>query len=631
METDDAGWGEVARQLAALELPPVPPTADPQRLLGYVLGVLPRFSEMEMMSTHLRLYAASVEQDLEQARGHAGALARELAGEREKRQFLERYAAQVVKERNELLHAKAGKRKGAASHFVWHACCKKNQHHTLDVTPSMAAFRGEKLQERVKEAQALQEEARNLEALRRELDFMLKKTQREHDSKMTASSKQIQHLEKQVLQRAMLNLSLERKIYDVESALARYDSAKADELGAFETQLKDARDRLEKLQTDNKQLNTQIARLTADHDRATRDLADTTHTKDEYASRIDSLSVKCAALESTVEALQSEIRILQTNDLDDVRGQYLARIKKLQDDAVVQERNMSVEIDRLRHEMERKNEELAVLRAIPPNQVEVLVENKGNALNDISLPAPSAWSHDKSNSIYSKSKAMGSSLSRSQLSSSVVSSPVTQIDAYKKDVTHSPHRELDDAVGEVEYDDAYERRSFSDGSPSKSTTPFNWESFIKSESEMSLPEAKRTRRMSSGSSENSADGPSSAIEHHSSRMSEHLSGAHASPYGSEDDSDDMDGYRSFTDRSVHEPKDKVSRELDYAFEEEEEKEEHGDTDGSNDLVQDLHCLLNGFEQRRKQEEEKAALAEQALLEFEQMESDMHGLRISPKS
>jgi hypothetical protein len=176
----DAGWLEVEQTLTAMELPPVPPTSDPQRLLSYVVNILPKYTEMEMLSTHLRLYASTLEQEMEQMQGHVRVLTREVDSEREKKQFLERYAAQIVKERNELLHAKGatkhakksvGGTTSATGHFAWHACCKKNTTHTLDMAPSIAALRGEKLQSTMHQIKALQDEVRNQEMLRKEMDL----------------------------------------------------------------------------------------------------------------------------------------------------------------------------------------------------------------------------------------------------------------------------------------------------------------------------------------------------------------------------------------------------------------------------------------------------------------------------
>lgn len=631
----DAGWHEIERQLSALELPPVPPTSDPQRLLSYVLSILPRYAEMEMASTHLRLYASTLEQDLEQVKGHVKILTREVDGEREKKQFLERYAAQVVKERNELLHSRGAKhhQKKGAAHFVWHSCCKKNQNHTLDMTPSLATFRGEKLQERIKQVQSLEEEVHNMELLRRELDFLLKKNQREHDSKVAAQAKQIQQLEKQVLQRSMLHSSLERKLYDVESALARHDSSKASELAVFSDQLKAARDRIERLQGENKRLQSEADELSADRDRLSSAIDSTTETKDAYALQIDQLTLKCTALGSEVEALRSEVRILQTNDLDDVRSQYSARIKKIQDDAAAVERTMSLEIDRLRHELAKKDE-VIVLHQDGRQLIQSAASHSTAVVNgsiaDISLPLVSGWDHDLAETDFlSKSEA----LSRSQLSSSVVSS--THEGGSMFDETRRSRRSLHDADGDSDDDDD-QLGSISDVSPSSSAARFNWESFIESDSALSLPEAKRTRRMADGNDGTPDHETRSQASHHSSQQSDQ-----GRPWSSHRSSrsrfSDRDGavasYTSVVRRrvSLFGSERGGQRSVDYEFEDEEEKEEPSASDTSTDLVRDLHLMLNGFELKRKQEEEKATRAEQALLEFQQVQQDLQQLRVSPSS
>ncbi|POM75812.1 Hypothetical protein PHPALM_7034 [Phytophthora palmivora] len=356
---DTNGWHEVEQTLTALELPPVPPTSDPQRLLGYVLHILPRYTEMEMMSTHLRLYSSTLEQDMEQIKSHVRLLTREAANEREKKQFLERYAAQVVKERNDLLHSRGSSKKKAsagASHFVWHNCCKKNTRHAMDLAPSILAFRGEKLQEATKQIESLQEEVRNQEQLRKELDFLLKKTQREHDSKVAAERKHIQQLEKQILQRSTLYSSLERKLYEVESMLARHDKTKDEELNVVSNRIEEAQTRIGGLEKENASLHEQVSGLSSDRDRLMELLEETTESKDMFAERIDELMGKCESLESEVEALRSEIDMLQTNDINDIRTQYAARIELLQKDNAANEQRLRQEVDRMKQELKKRDD-----------------------------------------------------------------------------------------------------------------------------------------------------------------------------------------------------------------------------------------------------------------------------------
>ncbi|TYZ64689.1 hypothetical protein PybrP1_011041 [[Pythium] brassicae (nom. inval.)] len=330
----DDGWREVEQAMTSLELPPVPPTSEPQRLLGYVVTILPKYTEMEMLATHLRLYTASLEQEMEQVRGHVRVLSREVDGEREKKQFLERYAAQVVKERNDLLHARGGAKsyKGksgstgaaaASSHFAWHACCRKNTaaHTAVDMTPSIAAFRGEKLQEAMHQIRNLQDEIRNQEMLRREMDFLLKKAQREHDSKQAADRKHIEQLEKQLLQRSLLYSNLERKLYEVESALAKHDQVKEQELEALASKLRASSGRVHSFEDKNVVLLGRVQELAAECDQLTKKLRVTTETKESIAEKLDLTVAQHAAAEAEVDALRSEIEALQTTDVRDVRAE----------------------------------------------------------------------------------------------------------------------------------------------------------------------------------------------------------------------------------------------------------------------------------------------------------------------
>ncbi|KAF4322188.1 hypothetical protein BBO99_00002089 [Phytophthora kernoviae] len=277
---------------------------------------------MEMLATHLRLYASTLEQDMEQVKSHVRLLTREASGEREKKQFLERYAAQVVKERNDLLHSRGSSKKKTTgpSHFVWHTCCKKNTSHAMDLAPSILAFRGEKLQDATRQIESLQEEVHNQELLRKELDFLLKKTQREHDSKTAADRKHTQQLEKQIMQRSTLYSSLERKLYEVESVLAKHEKNKDEELSVVSNRIREAHARIADLEKENATLIEEVSNLNRHRDRLVEMLEETTKSKDVFAEQIDELSEKCNSLESEVEALQSEVDLLQTKDINDIRS-----------------------------------------------------------------------------------------------------------------------------------------------------------------------------------------------------------------------------------------------------------------------------------------------------------------------
>ncbi|POM68158.1 Hypothetical protein PHPALM_15715 [Phytophthora palmivora] len=669
---DTNGWHEVEQTLTALELPPVPPTSDPQRLLGYVLHILPRYTEMEVMSTHLRLYSSTLEQDMEQIKSHVRLLTREAASEREKKQFLERYAAQVVKERNDLLHSRGSSKKKAsagASHFVWHNCCKKNTRHALDLAPSILAFRGEKLQEATKQIESLQEEVRSQEQLRKELDFLLKKTQREHDSKVAAERKHIQQLEKQILQRSTLYSSLERKLYEVESMLARHDKTKDEELNVVSNRIEEAQTRIAGLEKENASLHEQVSGLSSDRDRLMELLEETTESKDMFAERIDELMGKCESLESEVEALRSEIDMLQTNDINDIRTQYAARIELLQKDNAANEQKLRQEVDRMKQELKKRDD----------------------------VQAQTFSAHQWSDGIFDddrqlESDGVGSSLSRSQLSESHQSfglSSVSQRDvilskeigaannsfstmSHKEDISRQSYamsskqgysRELD----AVSRDLSVSSKQIDTGShenTSAANEPFDWEAFIDNASEISTVQHERARHTHLAIPR-SLNLSTSTIHHVDStaRVSE-SSKVRVDSF----DGEQLDGEVSFlssTDEGVSFSKSRSFTEVNLGNDEEEKEadkdvdnEEHCDdlssvddtacsveqeqSDDSrdttvevehakNDLARDLFQMLNGLEQKRKEEEQKASKAEQALLEFEQLQHGMEALQLSPNS
>ncbi|ETN18522.1 hypothetical protein PPTG_04103 [Phytophthora nicotianae INRA-310] len=703
------GWHEVEQTLTALELPPVPPTSDPQRLLGYVLHILPRFTEMEMLATHLRLYASSLEQDMEQVKSHVRLLTREAAGEREKKQFLERYAAQVVKERNDLLHSRGSLKKKAAgaSHFVWHNCCKKNTNHAMDLAPSILAFRGEKLQDATKQIESLQEEVRNQELLRIELDFLLKKTQREHDSKAAADRKHIQQLEKQILQRSALYSSLERKLYEVELVLAQHDKTKEEALSVVSNRVRESLSRNAQLEGENANLQEQVRGLSFDRDRLTELLEETTESKELFAEQIDDLTEKCRSLESEVEALRSEIDMLQSKDINDIRSQYAVRIDRLQKDNAAREQKLRQEVDRVRQELKKRDEALAQTFGVQQSTTSESSRHprsgQTSGLGSIPLSGDDAqWSDgifDDDRQF--ESDEVGSSLSRSQLSvshgsfgssssagrghfnlSKEVGAANTNFSA-KNDQGHASRqsysssskqgysRELD-AVSRDLSKSSKELEAESqqdDADIDAPNEPFDWETFIDSVSDMSsLPNEHPMSTIPQ-----SMDFSTSTIHFENSvaRVSDsELAGSRkvrADSFEEEHQQNKEASSHSFdTIKVASLAKCRSFNELEFGEDEEEKESENHDTlmdneseqhdaDGAvdnsrmehgrhddhegnitgehaqNDFARDLYQMLNGLEQKRKEEEQKASLAEKALLKFQQLQQGVQALNLSPDS
>ncbi|CAH0494032.1 unnamed protein product [Peronospora farinosa] len=706
-EQDINGWYEIEETLTALDLPPVPPTSDPQRLLGYVLHILPRYTEMEMLATHLWLYASTLEKDMEQVKSHIRLLTREATGEREKKRFLERYAAQVVKERNDLLHSRGSSKKKTAtsSHFVWHSCCKKNAHHAMDLAPSIVAFRGEKLQEATKQVESLQDEVHNHELLRRELDFLLKKTQREHDSKVAADCKHIQQLEKQILQRSSLHSNLERKLYEVESMLARHEGSKEEELGIVCNRMKEAKARIDKLEKENSRLQEQLKTFDDDRDRLKVLLEETTESKNVFAKNIDTLSEKCHSLESEVESLRSEIKMLQSTDINDIRAQYATRINRLQKDSAVSKENLRQEIDRLKQDLKKRDEsptqEVSVRQSSTRGSSRRALSSLTSGLESIPHSGDdSKWSDgifDDDRQLMSD--GMRSSFPRNELSESDESfgssslsgeSRLNQVDAdnhsfdnqsfsmqsYKK---HSPRqsyvssskqgysRELEAVSRDLSTSskDSDAQTHENDPDINASNEPFDWETFIDNASEISTFQDEHRKRSPSTIARH-LDLNTSIIRHDNSflRMSGsrlkasslarmdtfvgeqqqageencHFSNAidsvllfNQSLAEPELDCDEEEKESNKDDLLVdNKQEQRDSRIVDTRVKQEQREESAMEEEhGQNKLARDLYQMLNGIEQKRKEEEQKASQAEQALLEFQQLQQGLQALQISP--
>lgn len=657
----DAGWLEVEQTLTAMELPPVPPTSDPQRLLSYVVNILPKYTEMEMLSTHLRLYASTLEQEMEQVRGHVRVLSREVESEREKKQFLERYAAQIVKERNDLLHAKGSTKHAkkstagstsTSSHFAWHACCKKNATHTLDMAPSITAFRGERLQDAMHQIKTLQDEVRNQELFRKEMDFLLKKTQREHDSKIVADRKHIQQLEKQLLQRSMLSSNLERKLYEVETALAKQDQVKEAEMNAVQSKQQLDNAHIERLEQDNRILTERVKELVSECDQISKKLSMAAESKHSLAERLDKLFEEHESAEAEIESLRSEIDLLQSTDIKNVRNEYASRIQKLQHENAAKERDLKQEIDILRQELKKKSELILLRntqrsspsRTIAAANSSIAPTGLREGFMDISLPIDAEWNesiHDGSISL--EAYGVGSSLSRSQLSepssSASKHNPLSRQSGVERELflrSRSHHSGADiaerDAAAEdslVEDNPECDDDNASEVTDASNTSFLNWESFLDSPSECATPDPKRTKRMDRSVHEREIEcgSDSPAVERGLQEARLELEGLQISTTSAVSmsgvvDHSSFNKSRSGVLESVqqlsgngfgHDIPDSDD------FEEEEKDEDKQQVGG--DLAQELRQMLHGFEQKRIEEERKAAVAEQALHQFQKMRQE----------
>ncbi|TMW66473.1 hypothetical protein Poli38472_004238 [Pythium oligandrum] len=585
METIGDDWAAIEDQLEAATLSAVPPTSDPERLLRYVLNILPKYTEMEMMVTHLRLYATSLEQDLAQSKQHTRILSTEVAHEREKKQFLERYAAQIVKERNELLHHRASKKSKTASsaHFTWHSCCKKSGSHSLDVTPSINAFRGEKLQEMMTQMKTLQEEVRNQERLREEMNFLLKKTQREHDSKVVSDRKHIQQLEKQLVQRSMLQSSLERKVYEVESALARYDSLKREEMKSLESELEQAKKRVDELDTSLKSVSESEAGLREERERLQDQLEHANMLKNELVDQVEGLQSELTTAQIQVESLQSEVSVLQSEDVAMMKNLYMKKMQQLQEEAANREQELMLQVDNLRRELKTNESRFQQAFQEKAHNDKLEDEDKRTSQGSSLFASRARKSESKwksGSSHVSVNDLVGSSLSRSQLSETVVSMPLNRSTLYPDDT------QLDAAEEDLVFDDA----DSVEGSDTETKFDEQVDAYIQ-------------EYISSHSRVSSRSQHEAHWDEPNSEFADEVSLADSVARAALEPESPSEGDAS------HESSDVASEQ-------------------ATDLFGDLKAMLHGFEQRRLQEEQKAAMAEKALVDFQESCDDFRKQHMS---
>ncbi|EQC34709.1 hypothetical protein SDRG_08025 [Saprolegnia diclina VS20] len=303
-----------------LGLPAVPPSNDPQRLLAYVLQVLPQYTAMELSATHYRLYTQQLRTEVDRWKQQATMTMQRLLDEEDKRVFMERYAAEVVKERNDVLH-----HKGAKKHKVWHNCCRQHASYDLDVTPSIVSLRGEKLTEcslELKQARAsLLEKDRLLDAAHE----LLNTKQIDFDAFVSAARKEKEQLEHQLATRAGLQGSQERRLADVERQLWDDQQALAEKNAGLD-QLHDRIDDLEqqcsRLQNDVVTKATAISGLEAEVRRLQSTLRDT-------QEQLVTWQQQAQEKDMEIESLHGQVEALSTADLQSLQARYAKQIETL--------------------------------------------------------------------------------------------------------------------------------------------------------------------------------------------------------------------------------------------------------------------------------------------------------------
>ncbi|RHY28959.1 hypothetical protein DYB32_005568, partial [Aphanomyces invadans] len=327
----------------AFGLAAVPPSSDPHRLLSYVLSIMPQYTSMELSSTHFRLYNQHLRRELDQVRQSLEFMQERAHDEEEKRMFVEKYASEVVKERNELLH-----HKGKKTHKLWHNCCRKYASYDLDVTPSITSLRGEKLTEMTLQLK------QNVQALH-EKDRLLQTAQHLSEGavrdRIVVATRTDQtclpvrdHLHEYIAQISGLHTAQERQLYEAQSQLAVEVQANEKSHGEID----DLHQRLDELEALVENQRNELAEKDCQVDQ----LKQLVKVASNAAAVERQLQEECRRLaqpgrDAEIEALQSQVEALQTADVQQLTRKYTKHIQLLQDQLDKQNRT----IDRLEQEL----------------------------------------------------------------------------------------------------------------------------------------------------------------------------------------------------------------------------------------------------------------------------------------
>ncbi|KAF0690009.1 Aste57867_18571 [Aphanomyces stellatus] len=322
----------------ALGLPAVPPSSDPQRLLSYVLQIMPQYTSMELSATHFRLYNQHLLSTVEHLKQSLAMVQDRVRDEEEKRFFLEKYASEVVKERNELLH-----HKGKKTHKLWHNCCRKHAAFDLDVTPSIASLRGEKLTEVNLELKQAHDALREKDRLLQAAQHVVQTKQIEFDVHMTTCRRERDQLHNFISQISGLQTSQERLLYEAQSQVAREVEVR----DRFHAEMDQLHHRLEALEDEVGMRGAALAAKEAEITQLQASLEKAAEVERELQRACNRLAQPNREVE--IEALKSQIEALETRDIKEITRRYTKHIHVLELELKKHERT----IDELQHALVR--------------------------------------------------------------------------------------------------------------------------------------------------------------------------------------------------------------------------------------------------------------------------------------
>lgn len=334
--------------------PVMPMTSDAERLGLYITKVLPICKELKMQNGYYKTKIAALDvakTSLELRNTAAEWKAKEQS---EKCEFLERYAASLVKERNSLLHQskfQGPKTTSTPSHFVWHSCCRRNaalKDSNLDTVPSILTLRGDKLKLSISEAQVLRYENQTLLLAKDQLEMQLEQQNTVRDGRRESLEYKIQLLETQLTQRISMQSALGRRYNSTEKAL--HDKQKDFELLERSTrdEIGQLKDTICLKEEEIQRLSGEKGAVLSNEQQLTQNVQELTTRQTKLVEELTRTKHSLLSAETEAEALRSQVEMLDNQDFMELQKRYTAEMEKQRMQWEAREQELTSMIESLR-------------------------------------------------------------------------------------------------------------------------------------------------------------------------------------------------------------------------------------------------------------------------------------------
>ena len=287
-------------------LPP-PVTTDPVRLNAFIVQQSTSLSAISSHNVYLETERSSILALNTSLKMKMAAAEWNANESREKASFLERYAATIVTERNNLLHPEGSKR----NHFVYHSCCRRYAGVHADTIPSLTALRQER-------CTALQAEVHNVkgallfhqEKKDRELNLAMQQC-KAGEMQMESLRYKTELLQSQLTQHIGLHAASTRTVHSVDASLTLKEEECQVLSDALREQIHEYEEKGKTSQSTIHHLQEALDTLRVEHDRVVISAREEHDTANRFKTQWQEKETDLLSLRAETEALRSQVEMLQ--------------------------------------------------------------------------------------------------------------------------------------------------------------------------------------------------------------------------------------------------------------------------------------------------------------------------------